>query len=55
MFYDLLERPSPEYLTYKDLLHHGQETEIAQSGFTILRTGTNASEYFQMVLAEKPV
>jgi ribosomal-protein-alanine N-acetyltransferase len=55
ILYDLLERPSPEYPTYRDLLQHGQVVEIERAGFRTLKTTTTASDYFQMVLADKPI
>ncbi len=52
--YRVLEWPTPEYSTYLDLLESGLENEIASAGFVVLRREVVASEFFQVVLAEKP-
>ena len=54
LLYRLLEWPSPEYSTYVDLLDSGLQNEITGAGFRILDTAVVASQYFQVVAAEKP-
>jgi ubiquinone/menaquinone biosynthesis C-methylase UbiE len=52
--YRFLEWPTPEYSTYIDLLESGLENEIAEAGFQVRKVEAVASEFFQVVLAEKP-
>jgi len=53
-FINAFEYFTPEYSTYRDLLESGIGHEVEAAGFSTLETRTTASEYFQMVLAEKP-
>jgi ubiquinone/menaquinone biosynthesis C-methylase UbiE len=54
VLYRFLEWPSPEYSTYVDLLESGLQNEIAGAGFRVLDIAVVASQYFQVVVAEKP-
>jgi len=54
LFINAFEYLTPEYPTYRDLLESGLQSEVEAVGFSTLETRTTASEYFQMVLAEKP-
>lgn len=54
LFYRLLERPTPEYPTYSDLLESGLSREIAEAGFRVMSTEAVASQFFQVVVARKP-
>jgi ubiquinone/menaquinone biosynthesis C-methylase UbiE len=54
LLYRLMEWPTPEYCTYKDLLERGVAREFTAAGFRILKSGPVASEYFQILVAEKP-
>jgi ubiquinone/menaquinone biosynthesis C-methylase UbiE len=52
--YRELERPTPEYATFMDLLRCGPANEVSRAGFRVQRTRPAASEFFQVILAEKP-
>jgi ubiquinone/menaquinone biosynthesis C-methylase UbiE len=47
------ERFNPEYPTYKDLLECGVTNELEKAGFEVIKTRTDAHEFFQTVLAQK--
>jgi ubiquinone/menaquinone biosynthesis C-methylase UbiE len=51
--YRLLEWPTPEYSTYRDLLQSGLINEISEAGFRIMQTEVVASQFFQVVVAER--
>jgi ubiquinone/menaquinone biosynthesis C-methylase UbiE len=53
LLYRYLEWPTPEYSTYRDLLESGLANEISAAGFEVRSTEVVASEFFQVVTAEK--
>jgi demethylmenaquinone methyltransferase/2-methoxy-6-polyprenyl-1,4-benzoquinol methylase len=52
--YRLLEWPTPEYPTYRDLMESGLTNEVSAAGFEVITTEVVASEFFQVVVAERP-
>jgi ubiquinone/menaquinone biosynthesis C-methylase UbiE len=53
--FDFSERFNPEYPTYKDMLECGLTNEIEHAGFRVVKTRTDAHEFFQTVLAQKQI
>lgn len=52
--YRILEWPTPEYPTYCDLLRSGLASEVSSAGFLVRQKEVVASQFFEVILAEKP-
>jgi ubiquinone/menaquinone biosynthesis C-methylase UbiE len=55
VLFNILERPNPEYRTYKDFLKRGLTNQIKHAGFEIVKSDIICREFFQIVLAIKKI
>jgi demethylmenaquinone methyltransferase/2-methoxy-6-polyprenyl-1,4-benzoquinol methylase len=53
LLFEAIDRFTPEYPTYKDLLQCRLVNEIKEAGFRVIRTEIAAFELLQIVLSEK--
>jgi hypothetical protein len=53
LLFETIDRFTPEYPTYKDLLQCGLVNEIKEAGFRVIRIEIAAFELLQIVLSEK--